>query len=83
MTYVLVYRFASVCSAAGEVTMSVTVDDYLDKVVDMCNIRLDALAVIKQTEEKHCETDNFRLLKPDLEIKVSYLYDTTIYNKSQ
>ena len=50
--------------------MSVSVDDYIDKVVDMCNIRIEAAAHVEQTDQHHCESDDFRLLKPDLDVKV-------------
>jgi len=57
--------------------MSVSVDDYLEKVVDMCNIRMEAAAHVEQTDQHHCESDDFRLLKPDLDVKVMFTYPMT------
>ncbi|KAK2155751.1 hypothetical protein LSH36_232g01006 [Paralvinella palmiformis] len=63
------YNIMAPGNSAGQVTMSVSVDDYLEKVVDMCNIRMEAAAHVEQTDQHHCESDDFRLLKPDLDVK--------------
>ena len=60
--------------------MSVTVDDYIDKMVDMCNVRIEAMTHVEQTDQHHCESDDFRLLKPDLDMKVKQIYFMTFIN---
>ncbi len=55
---------------AGEVKMTVKTDEYLDKLVDMAVIKITCMVQVIETNQFHCEADDFRLLKPDLIIKV-------------
>ena len=51
--------------------MTVKVDDYMTKVVDMCNIKISCMALVKETTQYHCDSDDFRLRKVDLDVKVT------------
>ena len=51
--------------------MPVTVKEYLGKLVDHCNIKISCMAHVMETKQYFVETDDFRLLKPDLVVKVS------------
>lgn len=55
--------------ADGEVKMTLKVDDYLDKLVDMANIKMSCMVQVKETNQFHCDSDDFRLLKPELTLK--------------
>lgn len=57
-------------NSSGEVKMSVAVDDYMNKLVDMCMIRMNVMANVQETKQIHCESDDFRLCKPPIVIKV-------------
>ena len=63
----------NIWSLGGEVTMTVKPEDYLDKLVDMAIIKINAMVQVKETNQYHCESDDFRLLKPDLLVKVSIM----------
>ena len=54
----------------GKVTMEVKATDYLDKLVDMCLIKISCMVRVQETNQFHCESDDFRLLKPDISIQV-------------
>ncbi|CAH1779163.1 unnamed protein product [Owenia fusiformis] len=56
-------------AAEGKVEMKVDPSDYLGKLVDMCMIRMNLMASIIETKQVHCESDDFRLIKPDIDIK--------------
>ena len=51
--------------------MDVSVDEYIDKLVDMCNIKISCMAQVEDTKQFYCDSDDFRLYKPDLDIKVA------------
>ena len=51
--------------------MTVKLDEYLDKLVDMCNIKISCMAQVLETKQFYCDSDDFRLAKPELIIKVS------------
>lgn len=57
---------------AGEVKMNVGVDEYMDKIVDMCNIKISVMARVVETKQFYCESDDFRLCKPDLTVEVRF-----------
>lgn len=50
--------------------MTVKADEYLDKLVDMCFIKISAMVRVDETNQFHCESDDFRLIKPDIMVKV-------------
>ena len=50
--------------------MNVSVEEYIDKLVDMCNIKISCMAQVEETKQFYCDSDDFRLCKPDLLIKV-------------
>lgn len=56
--------------ATGEISMKVEVKDYLDKLVDMCNFKISCMVRVEETNQFHCESDDFRLVKPDLLVQV-------------
>ena len=53
-----------------EVKMTVTVADYLDKLTDMCHINMASMSRVKETKQFHCDSDDFRLSKPTIHVKV-------------
>jgi len=56
--------------ASGEVTMNVKPEEYISKLVDMCLIKISSMVQVEETNQFHCEADDFRLLKPDIVVKV-------------
>ncbi|ELU14710.1 hypothetical protein CAPTEDRAFT_122859, partial [Capitella teleta] len=62
--------------ADGEVKMKVTVNDYLNKLVDMCIIKMSCMARVVETNQFFCESDDFRLIKPDIMVKAPSVVKT-------
>lgn len=52
--------------------MSVKPDEYLEKMVEYCNMKIYAIATVLETNETWGEEDDFQVLKPNLDIKVKY-----------
>ena len=50
--------------------MEITPKEYLDKMVDMCLVKISCMVRVKETDEIHCETYDFRLSKPEITIEV-------------
>lgn len=57
-------------ASGGEVKMEVAVKEYLNKLVDLCNIKISCMAQVMETKQFHCASDDFRLLKPELDVDV-------------
>lgn len=51
--------------------MKVTADDYLDKLVEYCILKLYAVASVTETRQTWADEDDFQVLKPNIDIKVS------------
>nr|CAD7425377.1 unnamed protein product [Timema monikensis] len=51
--------------------LTVKPEDYLDKLVEYCNMKIYALATVADTNETWGEEDDFQIIKPKLDIKVS------------
>nr|CAD7411873.1 unnamed protein product [Timema poppensis] len=51
--------------------LTVKPEDYLDKLVEYCNMKIYALATVTDTNETWGEEDDFQIIKPKLDIKVS------------
>lgn len=46
-------------------------EEYLDKLVDMALIKISCMVRVMETNQFHCEEDDFRLIKPDITVEVS------------
>ena len=55
--------------------MTILAEEYLDKLVDMAHIQMSCMVEVKETNQYHCQTDEFRLLKPHLNIQVTSSID--------
>jgi len=58
--------------------LSVKPDEYLEKLVEYCNMKIYAIATVLETNETWGEEDDFQVLKPNLDIKVGYNEDPNI-----
>lgn len=47
-----------------------TIDDYLDKLVEYAMMKLYAIATVKETKQTWAEEDDFQVLKPPITVKV-------------
>jgi len=56
--------------------LTVKPDEYLEKLVEYCNMKIYAIATVLETNETWGEEDDFQVLKPNLDIKVAYTEDT-------
>lgn len=54
--------------------MSVKADEYLDKLVEYCMLKLYAVASVKETNQTWADEDDFQVLKPKIDIRVSMHY---------
>ena len=50
--------------------MTILADEYLDKLVDMSHIQMSCMVQVTETNQFHCQTGEFRLVKPQLNIQV-------------
>lgn len=51
--------------------LHVTADDYLDKLVEYCIMKLYAIATVEETRQTWSEEDDFQVLKPNIVFNVS------------
>lgn len=49
-----------------------TVNDYLDKLVEYCIMKLYCIATVKETRQTWADEDDFQVLKPNIDVKVQY-----------
>ncbi|CAH2244438.1 jg11617 [Pararge aegeria aegeria] len=53
-----------------EISILVKPDDYLPKLVEYCNIKISAMAIVDETKQSWADDDDFQVLKPNINIKV-------------
>lgn len=51
--------------------MTVKADEYLQKLVEYCIMKIYAIATVEETRQTWAEEDDFQVLKPNIDIKVS------------
>ncbi|KZC05406.1 PREDICTED: hemocyte protein-glutamine gamma-glutamyltransferase-like [Dufourea novaeangliae] len=56
--------------ATEQLRLVVTVDDYLDKLVEYCIMKLYCIATVKETRQTWADEDDFQVLKPTILIKI-------------
>lgn len=54
--------------------MTVRANDYLDKLVEYCIMKLYAVCTVQETRQTWAGEDDFQVLKPSIEIRVSLRY---------
>jgi hypothetical protein len=54
--------------------LNVKTEEYIDKLVEYCNMKIYAIATVVDTNETWGEEDDFQVLKPNLDITVSARY---------
>ncbi|XP_050352599.1 hemocyte protein-glutamine gamma-glutamyltransferase-like [Nymphalis io] len=52
-----------------QVSILVQADDYLPKLVEYCNMKISAMAIVDETKQSWADDDDFQVLKPDISIK--------------
>lgn len=52
--------------------MTVRPEEYLDKLVEYCIMKLYAIASVVETRQTWADEDDFQVLKPSIEIEVRY-----------
>lgn len=58
--------------------MKVTADDYLDKLVEYCILKLYAVASVTETNQTWAGEDDFQVLKPKIDIRVFIAFPSII-----
>ncbi|XP_066591017.1 hemocyte protein-glutamine gamma-glutamyltransferase-like [Prorops nasuta] len=53
-----------------QLRLTVTVDDYLDKLVEYCIMKLYCIATVKETNQTWADEDDFQVLKPSIDVKI-------------
>lgn len=56
--------------ATEKLTLRITVDDYLDKLVEYCNMKLYSIATVVETKQTWAEEDDFQVLKPNITVTI-------------
>nr|XP_033341897.1 hemocyte protein-glutamine gamma-glutamyltransferase-like [Megalopta genalis]XP_033341898.1 hemocyte protein-glutamine gamma-glutamyltransferase-like [Megalopta genalis]XP_033341899.1 hemocyte protein-glutamine gamma-glutamyltransferase-like [Megalopta genalis]XP_033341900.1 hemocyte protein-glutamine gamma-glutamyltransferase-like [Megalopta genalis]XP_033341901.1 hemocyte protein-glutamine gamma-glutamyltransferase-like [Megalopta genalis] len=57
-------------NATEQLRLTVTEDDYLDKLVEYCIMKLYCIATVKETRQTWADEDDFQVLKPNIMIKI-------------
>lgn len=52
--------------------MNITADEYLEKLVEYCNMKLCAIASVEETRQTWTDEDDFEVLKPNIDIRVIF-----------
>ncbi|XP_045452766.1 hemocyte protein-glutamine gamma-glutamyltransferase-like [Melitaea cinxia] len=52
-----------------QVSILVKADDYLPKLVEYCNMKISAMAIVDETKQSWADDDDFQILKPNISIK--------------
>ncbi|PSN43599.1 hypothetical protein C0J52_15979 [Blattella germanica] len=56
-------------------TLEVPPEEYVDKLVEFCNLKTYAVATISETKETWACQDNFKILTPNLNIQVIWYFN--------
>ncbi|XP_017761962.1 PREDICTED: hemocyte protein-glutamine gamma-glutamyltransferase-like, partial [Eufriesea mexicana] len=56
--------------ASEQLRLRVTADDYLDKLVEYCNMKLYCICTVVETKQTWADEDDFQVLKPNIVIKI-------------
>ncbi|KOB68589.1 Hemocyte protein-glutamine gamma-glutamyltransferase [Operophtera brumata] len=51
------------------ISILVTASDYLPKLVEYCNMKISAMAIVEETKQSWADDDDFQVLKPNINIK--------------
>ncbi|XP_014477785.1 PREDICTED: hemocyte protein-glutamine gamma-glutamyltransferase-like [Dinoponera quadriceps] len=57
-------------NAVEQLRLTVTVNDYLDKLVEYCIMKLYCIATVKETRQTWADEDDFQVLKPNIDVKI-------------
>ncbi|XP_043278187.1 hemocyte protein-glutamine gamma-glutamyltransferase-like [Venturia canescens] len=57
-------------NASEQLRMSVTVDDYLDKLVEYSIMKLSVIATVKDTNQTWADEDDFQVIKPTIKVEI-------------
>ncbi|CAF4877423.1 unnamed protein product [Pieris macdunnoughi] len=52
-----------------QVSILVQAEDYLPKLVEYCNMKISAMAIVDETKQSWADDDDFQILKPSINIK--------------
>lgn len=52
-----------------QISIQVQPDDYLPKLVEYCNMKISAMAIVDETKQSWADDDDFQILKPNINIK--------------
>ncbi|XP_044729882.1 hemocyte protein-glutamine gamma-glutamyltransferase-like [Chrysoperla carnea] len=53
-----------------KLSLNITADEYTDKLVEYCIMKLYAIATVKDTNQTWADEDDFQVLKPNIDIKI-------------
>lgn len=60
--------------------MRVTVDEYLDKLVEYSIMKINAIATVEETNQTWADEDDFQVIKPTIKVQVFYLLKSIFKN---
>lgn len=63
-------RYSFIVQTEEMLRLTVKPEEYLEKLVEYCNMKIYAIATVVDTNETWGEEDDFQVLKPNLQIKV-------------
>ncbi|XP_047030665.1 hemocyte protein-glutamine gamma-glutamyltransferase-like [Helicoverpa zea] len=52
-----------------QISVLVKSDDYLPKLVEYCNMKISAMAIVDETKQSWADDDDFQVIKPNINIK--------------
>lgn len=63
-----------------KLTFKVKSEDYWDKMYELFNMEIMAFAHVKETENYYVKRDDYRLRRPDVDVKVIHFYFIKLLN---
>ncbi|KAJ8949951.1 hypothetical protein NQ318_002358 [Aromia moschata] len=58
-------------NSTEQLRLPIKADEYLDKLVEYCNMKIYAIATVTETRQTWADEDDFQVLKPNIEIRRS------------
>ncbi|KAL4705624.1 hypothetical protein ACJJTC_002010 [Scirpophaga incertulas] len=52
-----------------QISISVKAEEYLPKLVEYCNMKISAMAIVDETKQSWADDDDFQVLKPNIHVK--------------
>ncbi|KAJ8965774.1 hypothetical protein NQ317_000481, partial [Molorchus minor] len=73
VSYGQCWVFSGVVTASEVLRLSIKADEYLDKLVEYCIMKIYAIATVTETRQTWADEDDFQVIKPNIDIRVKFI----------